>query len=134
MRTSRHAWGASLDSHDAVLEWELGSRVMEGMLAENMPRLGTATIKLRASRAYMAVPVDNDGEEYLDCLVTVKGRPDELYFCYDIADDGRLMANIVEPPLPDGASDLTLIPPEFVEDSTPWALLDKEKGDDNKAV
>jgi len=124
MRTSRNAWGASLDSTDAIMEWELGSRAMEGIEAENRGAiLAEATVRLRASRAQLKPPY-REGDEYLDHLVTVKGRVEELYFCYDVAEDGRLMCTIIDPPQPENTGGITFIPPELVEDSVYWAKED----------
>jgi len=127
MNTRRNAWGASIDTPDSACEWELGSRVLEGIEAENKPRLGLAAVTLRASRAKL--PVEDPfgpGMQYLDHLITVEKRPDELYFCYDIAEDGRLICTIIDPPLSENEGDFTLIPPEMVEDSTPWEKVDKD--------
>lgn len=135
MRTSRNAWGSSINTHDAVMEWELGSRAMEHIEAENTPVLGLAAVRLRASRAQVRIEDPfGEGTMYLDHLVTVKGRPDELYFCYDVAEDGRLMCTIIDPPLPDGAGDFTLIPPEMVEDSTPWVQAKEDSDERTEAV
>jgi len=123
----RAAWGQSIDSPDAAWEWELGSRVLEGLEAENTPILGEATVRLRASRAYQVPEPGHDGEQYIDCLIVAEGHEDETYFCYDMTADGYLMCNIVDPPLPQGVGEVTLIDPILVVDWTEWTVEKEAK-------
>ncbi len=125
MRTSRSAWGASIaDSPDASAEWELGSRVFNELEMENnsFTRLGALTTRIgRANKVVPQAIVSSaiSADDFFENLVSVKGKPDVLYFVYDVAADGVCIATQVDPPLVGEF----ILNAEDIEESTEWEYV-----------
>lgn len=133
LRTSRNAWGRSLaEDVSAAMEWELGSRVMNDMEAENTPYVRHGALSARIQRA-QPQPVDESAaaDQFMECLITVKGGdPEELLFVYDISADNDLMCTVVEPPMGENMHEMRLVSPTAVEDCVKWDKVETGGSED----
>jgi hypothetical protein len=120
----RSAWGESLASDIAVMEWELGSRATNDILNENSG-WGEVTIANRFDRARstsVATLSSDDPEFYTGKLVTLlgKGEEDCIYLCHGLSDKGGIR---IESLCGDDMGTMYIVGLTWVED---WAYADEE--------